>query len=198
MDWVMKSWHITVSCIAMLLWAALAHHDGNAVFARNTEGSELIGKPAPELTGITWLTAKPPVLKNLRGKVVLIRLWNRYCSMCENTAPLLNELHRKYCGKGLVVIGIHHKKTKAPDTIKEVADAARLWKMEFAIGLDNDWISVKKLWMHNDRSMTSASILIDKNGRYIWIHPGGTLAPGSKDAIELETKIQQELGSKSK
>lgn len=193
----MKSLHIIVLCIAVLLGAVLAHDDRNAAFASNTEGSELLGKPAPELTGITWLNAKPTMLKNLRGKVVLIRLWNRHCSMCEHSAPLFNELHRKYCGKGLVVIGIHHKKTKAPDTIKEVADTAKLWKLEFAIGLDNDWISVKKLWMYNNRSMTSASILIDKNGRYVWIHPGGTLAAGSKDAVELETKIQKELGALS-
>lgn len=157
------------------------------------EGADLIGKVPPEFAGLNWVDSKPLTLKELRGKPVLIRFWNRHCSMCENSAPFLNELYEKYSACGLVIVGIHHKKTPEPDTVEQVRKQAREWKIAFPIAIDNDWATVKKIWMNRDRSMTSASILIGKDGRVAWLHSGGTLSKGKKEAIELEKAIGRQL-----
>ena len=72
------------------------------------------GRPrmaAPELTGGTdWLnTPKPILLKNLKGKVVLLDFWTLCCINCIHTLPDLAKLEAKY-PKELVVIGVHSPK----------------------------------------------------------------------------------------
>jgi hypothetical protein len=41
--------------------------------------------------------------------------------------------------------------------------------------------------------MTSASFLIDKKGRFVWVHPGGTLSKDSSTAKQLEEEIRKQL-----
>lgn len=68
----------------------------------------LIGKPAPELQEMTgWINSKPIKLADLRGKVVLLDFWHRYCGGCITGMPKLVDLHEKYHSKGLVIISIH-------------------------------------------------------------------------------------------
>lgn len=160
------------------------------------DGHELIGEPAAEFAQMQWLDGKARTLKELNGSPVLIRFWNRHCNMCKYSAPLLNELYKKYSERGLVVIGIHHKKTAKPDTLDEVKARANEWHMMFPIAMDNDWHTIKRIWMNKDRPMTSATVLIGRDGRIAWIHPGGTLAQTDPMAKQLELAIEQQLALK--
>lgn len=65
---------------------------------------KLKGKPAPKFTmkgtdGKTYTNAL------LRGKVVLIDMWATWCGPCKAASPSMESFHKKYAGKGLVVIG---------------------------------------------------------------------------------------------
>ncbi len=180
--------------IALLLVVSFClSPDAAAKSKSQVDGAELIGTMAPEFTGLAWVGGKPHTLKEFRGHPVVIRLWNRHCSMCKNTAPLLNDFYEKYSSRGLIVIGIHHKKTADPDTVKQVEEQAKDWHMVFPVAVDNDWKTVKSLWMHKDRAMTSATILIGKDGRIAWLHPGGTIAKGSPAATQLEHAVRRAL-----
>jgi peroxiredoxin len=173
--------------------ALLAINHNMFANSQETEGSELIGSEAPEFAGLTWINSDPVTMKSLRGRPVLIRFWNRECDMCFASAPVFNEMQSRYGSKGLAVIGIHHRKSERDDTVAEVKATASKLKFSFPIAIDNRWTTVNKYWMNKKRSMTSASFLIDKKGRFVWIHPGGTLSKGSSAAKQLDAEIKKQL-----
>lgn len=45
-------------------------------------------------------------LAQFKGKPVIINFWATWCGPCRFEIPMLNELHRKYSPKGLVIVGI--------------------------------------------------------------------------------------------
>ena len=169
------------------------------------EGSELIGSRAPELHNLRWLNCKPLTLASLRGKVVLIRFWLIDCSFCQRTAPALNYLLDKYQNNGLVIIGIHHPKSKEAENQDLVSKGAKELKFKFPVAMDNDWTNVNAFWLSKKkRAYTSASFLIDKRGKIRWIHPGGDIikdenssGSGSETAFtSLENEIKTLLVEK--
>ncbi len=42
-----------------------------------------------------------------RGKVVVVDFWASWCVPCRRSFPWLNDMHAKYAGQGLVIIGIN-------------------------------------------------------------------------------------------
>jgi len=143
---------------------------------RPEEGSELIGKQAPELHNLRWLNSPPLILACLRGKVILIRFWLIDCAFCQRTAPALNYLFDKYEKSGLVIIGVHHPKSKAAERQDLVLRGAKKLKFRFPLAMDNTWTNVNTYWLGDQkRRFTSASFLIDKHGIIRWVHPGGDI-----------------------
>lgn len=68
-----------------------------------------IGRRPPELTGprLVWINHAPLTLAGLRGKVVLLDIWDGTCINCLRTIPYLKAWHQHYAAAGLVIIGIH-------------------------------------------------------------------------------------------
>src|SRR5713226_1690809 len=89
---------------------ALAIAFASALLLCGSEGQDRIGVAAPPLALRTWLNSQPLEMKDLRGKLVLIRWWTDGCSLCFATAPALEKLRQKYGGRGLVIIGVYHPK----------------------------------------------------------------------------------------
>ena len=147
--------------------------DGSS-FWHPSEGTELIGRPAPALSGLTWLNSEPLGLEDLKGKVVLIRFWLVGCPYCKNTAPALAELYEKYGEGGLEIIGIHHPKSERARDDALVLKAAKGLGFEFPVAQDRDWKVINAYWLGGvRRSYTSSSILIDKKGIIRFVHDGG-------------------------
>ncbi|MBI2980791.1 MAG: redoxin domain-containing protein, partial [Deltaproteobacteria bacterium] len=117
---------------------------GNATASwQPQEGRSLIGTTAPEWRKIEWIEGGPLTLKELQGKVVLLRFWLTGCPYCIASAPALNEFWETYSDQGLVVVGLHHPKseqTKKPEVIKE---AAKQLGFQFPIGMDNSWETIR-------------------------------------------------------
>jgi len=138
------------------------------------EGLELIGTKAPGLSGLDWLNSEPLHIEDIRGKVVLIRFWLVGCPFCENTAPSLVELNRKYKDRGLRIIGIHHPKSQRTMDEKLVLSVAKQFGYDFPIAQDKDWKVINDYWLKGKkRSFTSSTFLIDKNGVIRLVHGGG-------------------------
>ncbi|HXI59226.1 MAG TPA: TlpA disulfide reductase family protein [Polyangia bacterium] len=149
-----------------------------------SDGAELIGQPAQPWTASEWIGSPPLELASLRGKVVLVRWFmSTDCPYCTATAPALNQLYREFKDKGLVVIGMYHHKNPEPLDLKKVRGWAGEFGFEFPVAVDRDWRTLRRWWLdgRHKRDFTSVTFLIDQNGTIRRIHPGGTMAPGTKD-----------------
>lgn len=172
---------------SLLLAPALARAD-----------DKLIGTEAKEWHLTNWINSKPLALKDLRGKVILIRWWTGDgCPFCAATAPALNEFHNKYAGDGLVVIGAYHHKSRTPLDQDDVRQLAKDFGFTFPVAIDPGWRTLKRWWLSDaNRKWTSVSFLIDRKGIIRHIHEGGKYVKGDEAYQVMRDKIEELLKEK--
>lgn len=161
-----------------------------SVVAVTPEGHELIGTSAAEWHVSDWFNSVPLSLRQLRGKVVLVRWWTGpECPYCAASAPNLDAWYNWYHAKGLEIIGFYHHKSPTPLTREHVQRLVERYPFRFPVAIDPDWRTLKRWWLEgHDRAWTSVSFLIDQQGVIRYIHPGGSYS--EKDVQEIESMIQ--------
>lgn len=71
------------------------------------QSSPVLGQPAPELEIATWLQGEASTLQDLRGKVVLVEVFQVNCPGCFlHALPEISHLHQRYASQGLHVIAL--------------------------------------------------------------------------------------------
>ena len=157
-----------------------------------------IGTKPPEWQAEHWLNSEPVSLRDLRGKVVLVRWWTAAgCPYCKATAPALNDFYRQYHKRGLEVIGFYHRKSDGPLRVEDVKKYAGQFGFKFPVAIDPEWRTLKRWWLDTgDRDFTSVSFLIDRRGVIRFVHPGGQYVKGEKAYAELKAKIEGLLAEK--
>ncbi|HLJ93049.1 MAG TPA: TlpA disulfide reductase family protein [Gemmataceae bacterium] len=155
----------------------------------------LIGTKASDWEVTDWIHSQPLTLKDLAGKVVLIRWWTAPdCPYCAATAPALNEFHEQYKARGLVVLGFYHHKARTPLETAKVQRYAESFGFQFPVAIDRDWKTLRRWWLRDSkRSWTSVSFLIDRHGVIRTIHPGGEYVRGDRAYQTLKAKIEELL-----
>lgn len=140
---------------------------------------KLIGKPAPELTGVTAWKGEAVKLADLKGKVVLLEFWGYWCGPCVQAMPVLFELHDKFKDDGLVIVGIHVDADGEVDSAKVLDEKMagfkkEVWKdrdLPFPVALvsgkqlEND-ARGKLADLYGIRGYPS-TILIDRDGKVV-------------------------------
>lgn len=141
-----------------------------AIFAAGVAVAET-GKPAPEISGHTWLNSKPLTLAELKGKVVLVEFWTFGCFNCRNVEPYVKTWHQKYADKGLVVIAIHAPEFSYERVLASVQRYIREHAISYPVAIDNDFVT----WNRYKNHYWPAMYLIDKRGviRYLRVGEGG-------------------------
>jgi thiol-disulfide isomerase/thioredoxin len=100
-----NTWRVlTIGTLAVLLITASSGH-GNAKVKKDPH-ADMIGKPAPELTGDFSFNGMTPKLSDLKGKVVLVDFWAVWCGPCIATFPHLREWQKEYGKEGLEILGV--------------------------------------------------------------------------------------------
>jgi thiol-disulfide isomerase/thioredoxin len=140
--------------------------------AQTTEPTLKVGDPAPQLQTGQWIQGEP-VTSFERGKAYLIEFWATRCRPCRDSIPRLNELHKQYKDRGLVVIGQDYMEPDeplVPTYVRKLGD-----QMTYRIALDDRKESQKgkmaETWMVG-RETIRTSFLVDTNGVIAWIgHP---------------------------
>lgn len=167
---------------------------GRAEVARAFD--EIVGHAAPEWSFERWIRTAPLSLDALRGKVVLLRWWTDKCHYCAATLPALEELRQRHARDGLVVIGVYHPKPPRTMSDRTITSVANKLGFSGPIAVDLDWSTLERYWLdgHPERTWTSVSFLIDRDGVIRWFHGGGEYHP-SMDKVFLRDQcvIQRPL-----
>jgi thiol-disulfide isomerase/thioredoxin len=72
---------------------------------KNLNLLSLEGKPMPRLAADDFIGAERLDATALKGKVGLFFFWAHWCGDCKEQKPALEQLHRKYADRGLVIVG---------------------------------------------------------------------------------------------
>lgn len=158
-----------------------------------TAPTDSSGEPnAPEPTG-----AKPPdfELETLDGgsvrlsdhlgkDVILVDFWATFCDPCMAAMPHLDELYKKYKGKGFVVLGVS---IDGPDSLSLVRTEVKKLGVSFPILLDKE---TRVVALYNPKTSAPYSVLIGRDGRIITKKEGYVTG----DANALEKDIAAAIG----
>ena len=79
------------------------------LFAGIVVGSSLVGAATklPTLKAERWVNSAPLTAEGLRGKVVLVDVWEYTCINWIRTFPYLRRWDQLYRPLGLVIVGVH-------------------------------------------------------------------------------------------
>ncbi len=134
---------------------------------------------APEI-GQIWLNSPPLTMRELRGRAVLVDFWDYTCVNCIRTLPYVAEWHRRYAGKGLVVVGVHTPEFSFARASDFVQAAIARFAIEYAVALDSDY----QVWHAFANRCWPAKYLVDKAGYIRFFHFGEGEYQASEQAIQ--------------
>lgn len=137
----------------------------------------------PEFTGQRWVNSPPLTRQALRGRVVLVDIWEYTCVNWIRTAPFLKAWHREYAELGLTVVGVHAPEFGFGRYPENVDRAIRDQGLPYPIAVDNDFT----FWRALRNDAWPAKYLFDAEGRLIdrWV--------GEGDYERVESEIRRLL-----
>jgi thiol-disulfide isomerase/thioredoxin len=168
----MKEMNMTVDRVRLV--AALISVTAGMTVALAAQPTLKVGDPAPKLQVGKWLQGDP-VKEFQKGKAYLVEFWATWCPPCRASIPHLNDIHKKFKDKGLVVIGQNcweRDESRVAPFIKQMGD-----KMTYRVALDDKTSNKKGYmavnWMEAaDRDGIPSAFLVDAAGQIAWIgHP---------------------------
>jgi glutathione peroxidase-family protein len=121
----------------------------------------------------------------LRGKVVLVDVWEYTCINWIRTLPYVQAWNRDYASLGLVVLGVHSPEFEFGKQAENVDRGIRDHGLTYPIAIDNQFA----IWRALDNDAWPAKYLFDRQGRLVkrWV------GEGSYD--EIESAIRRALAA---
>ncbi len=108
-----------------------------------------------------YINVTPEYLRDsLKGKVVLIDIWDYTCVNCIQTLPYIKAWNDRYKDKGLVMIGVHAPEFEFEKDSKNLDSAVKGFGLDYPIIADNDY----EIWNSLANQYWPAKYLFDKNG----------------------------------
>jgi len=114
----------------------------------------------PEIYGDYWFNSDPIPLGALRGYIILIDFWDYACTNSLRTLPYIQEWHKRYRDKGLVVIGVHSPQFPFARDAVNVRKAVEKLSIRYPVVMDNDFF----IWGAFRNRICATRYLIDKDG----------------------------------
>lgn len=123
------------------------------------------------------LDGKPVRLRDLRGKVVLLNFWATWCPPCRLEMPAMEQLHREYGPRGLVILAVNFREGRReirsflqeqdltfsaiPDDEAKVFATYRAWSLPTTYLIDKKGEIVGKVIGYRDWHSDPARSLVD-------------------------------------
>jgi thioredoxin family protein len=134
----------------------------------------------PALKAERWVNSSPLTAVGLRGKVVLVDVWEYTCINWIRTSPYVKAWNRDYAALGLVVIGVHAPEFEFGKRAENIDRGIRDHGLTYPIAIDNDFA----IWRALDNDAWPARYLFDRQGKLVkrWV------GEGRYDEIESEIR----------
>jgi hypothetical protein len=154
------------------------------VFFGVIAGSCLVGA-ASKLPGFRverWVNSPPLTAEGLRGRVVLLDIWEYTCINWIRTSPYVKAWHRDYAALGLVVVGLHAPEFEFGKRADNIDRGIRDHGLTYPIALDNEFAT----WRNLGNDAWPAKYLYNGRGELVkrWV------GEGHYDEIEAEIRRQ--------
>jgi len=108
-----------------------------------------------------YINVTPEYLRDsLKGKIVLIDIWDYTCINCIQTLPYIKAWNDRYKDKGLVIIGVHAPEFEFEKESKNLDSAVKQFGLIYPIIADNDY----EIWNSLANQYWPAKYLFDKDG----------------------------------
>jgi len=138
------------------------------------------GDPFPDLAAFKLEGNLP---SDLKGKVVLVDFWASWCGPCKQSFPVMEELHQRYGGKGLVIIAVSVDEKKS-----EMEAFLKKGHASFTVVRDVGQKLVEKAGV----ATMPSSFLLDREGKIRFAHSGYRGEETRKKyAEEIESLLKQ-------
>ena len=139
--------------------------------ATGWSGIALAASEMPALEAERWVNSAPLSPQSLRGKVVLVDVWEYTCINWIRTSPFVKAWNRDYGPLGLVVIGVHVPEFEFGKRAENIDRGIRDHGLTYTIAIDNGYA----IWRALDNNAWPAKYLFDAEGRLVrrWIGEGG-------------------------
>lgn len=137
----------------------------------------------PAMHATRWVNSSPLTVEKLRGKVVLIDVWEYTCINWIRTSPYVKAWNRDYSALGLVVVGVHDPEFAFGKLPQNIDRGIRDHGLTYPIAIDNDFA----IWTALHNSAWPAKYLFDAQGKLVksWI--------GEGDYDDVEAAIRRSL-----
>jgi thiol-disulfide isomerase/thioredoxin len=121
-------------------------------------------------------------LPDLHGKIVIVDFFASWCDPCKESFPVLEELHQKYGGQGLVIVAVNLDRKRA-----DMEEFLKQHPASFTIVRDaaNKLVAAVKI------PTMPSSFLLDRSGKVHAFHRGFKGAETEKQYVgEIESLLK--------
>lgn len=105
-------------------------------------------------------TTSAKLQESLKGKVVLIDIWDYTCVNCIRTLPYIQSWAEKYKDKGLVILGVHSPEFAFEKEAGNLEMAVKKFALTYPIIADNDF----EIWNSLANKYWPAKYIFDPSG----------------------------------
>ena len=134
--------------------------------------SSLVGAASklPTLKAERWVNSGPLTAEGLRGKVVLVDIWEYTCINWIRTLPYIKAWNRDYASLGLVVVGVHAPEFEFGKRAENIDRGIRDHGLTYPIAIDNQFA----IWRALGNDAWPAKYLFDSQGKLVkrWVGEG--------------------------
>lgn len=126
-------------------------------------GSEHIRMPKLPFgyPGDRYYNATPAAIREeLKGKVILIDVWDYTCVNCIRTLPYITSWHEKYKDQGLVILGVHTPEFEFEKDPENLRASIKRFGLAYPVIADNDY----EIWNSLANRYWPAKYIFDANG----------------------------------
>ncbi len=134
-----------------------------------------VGSAAPSVK-VEWANGKVESIAD-PSKTYVVEFWATWCQPCLKSIPHLNELHKKYRNKGLVIIGVSDEPmTKVKPFVRSRGDS-----MSYNVGCDSSEKETTKAWREAAKQDGIPCAFVVRESKIVWI--GHPMDPGFDRAV---------------